>query len=117
MHLLSRRLRPYAVLDPNHQDMLFSYEYTSFYSGHTSLVAISLLACFFVLKRKKASENLLICLLCLTNVLVFTIGYLRILANKHFLTDILGIIIFSYFLAYAIHCRVSSEPNSVQKII
>jgi membrane-associated phospholipid phosphatase len=66
------------------------HSYTSFYSGHTSFVALASLSFFFIMKRRfsnlsKTVHNSLIAAYLL---LTITTGVLRVLGGRHYPTDV-----------------------------
>ena len=78
-------------------------QYTSFYSGHTSFVAIATLSFFFMMRRRYpdisgvARKSLLVTYLSLT----LLTGILRVLGGRHFPTDILaGLVIGTVLTLY-----------------
>jgi membrane-associated phospholipid phosphatase len=87
-HLISQRPRPLVYLNPSLRG-LTTASYTSFYSGHTSFVAcMQVLLCWVLWERKMSSGFLLFFGLLGEGLLIAT-ACLRVLAGRHFLTDVL----------------------------
>ncbi len=79
-------------------------QYTSFYSGHTSFVALATLSFFFLMKRRFPSISNTARSSLFASYLLLTIltGTLRVLGGRHYPTDVLvglcmGTIITVYF--------------------
>ncbi len=91
-------------LDPAH--------YTSFYSGHTSVTAAANVIVLLLLISRQAPTWLILADLGITEGLIFCTGYFRILAGRHFLTDVIcgGIAgTLAALLVFAVHPK---EPHS-----
>ncbi len=95
-----QRPRPLVYRNPlGDGDQIF--QYTSFYSGHTSFVALATLSTFFWIKtqfpeRKPYSYFALLAFFVLTGLTAM----LRILGGRHFPTDVLGGCLFGCAFAY-----------------
>lgn len=87
-HYLSRRPRPFVYSDPAVRGIDPSH-YTSFYSGHTSFAAAANMAVFFILLFRGAPWYLLLLSITTSEALIFGTGFFRILAGRHFLSDVL----------------------------
>lgn len=87
-HLLSHRPRPFVYLDPFTRGTDPAH-YTSFYSGHTSFSAASTFILLLILIRRKAPFPILLASAASYQILVFSTGYFRVLAGRHFLTDVI----------------------------
>jgi len=87
-HLVSQRPRPFVYSDPEVRGIDPAH-YTSFYSGHTSFTAATLFAVFLILRRKKAPKWTLLLSAATFEGFVIATAYFRILAGRHFLTDVL----------------------------
>lgn len=87
-HLLSQRPRPFVYNRPE-EGKNFS-NYTSFYSGHTSFSAASTTALFLTLLGRHAPTPLLILVATLAQTLILSTAFFRILAGRHFITDVLA---------------------------
>ena len=91
---LVQRPRPLVFHDPMGEGA-HVYQYTSFYSGHTSFVAVASLSMFFMVWRRWPRQrwlhiNFIILYLCLC---IATAG-LRVLGGRHYPTDtIFGFIV------------------------
>lgn len=77
------------------------HQYTSFYSGHTSFVALASLSFFFIMKRRYPSLSPLAqrVLVGASLSLTFLTGTLRVLGGRHYPTDIVAGLIFGFLLA------------------
>lgn len=87
--LASSRPRPYVYAEP----AFFSGnpgDYTSFYSGHTSFCAAAMTFLVFSLRRLDASRLAIGLGISCGLPLVFMTGTLRVLAGRHFPTDVLA---------------------------
>jgi membrane-associated phospholipid phosphatase len=79
-------------------------QYTSFYSGHTSFVAVATLSLYFLMKRQYPSLSRTVQKSLLLAFVLFTLltGTLRVLGGRHYPTDtlagmLIGIMIVLYF--------------------
>src|SRR6185437_1761966 len=92
--------------------------YTSFYSGHTSFASAMLALGLLILMVRAASRNAVAVFACLSSGLVFSTALLRILAGRHFITDVLAGLIFGVLTAlavFALHLRKSQGgPDQVR---
>lgn len=88
-HFISQRPRPFVFLDPLTRGLDPSH-FTSFYSGHTSFSAAATLGVILMLFRRKAPPLLCFLSIAIAEVLIFSTAYFRILAGRHFLTDVLS---------------------------
>ena len=86
-HLLSQRPRPFVYSSPTERGSDPAH-YTSFYSGHTSFTAAANAALFFVLLSRGAPLLLLLISGVTFEVLVLATAYFRIMAGRHFFTDV-----------------------------
>ncbi len=86
--LITQRPRPFVIQDPKGMGSDPAH-YTSFYSGHTSFTATSMVALFLILLSRKAPLLLLMAFASLAPLLTFSTGALRVLAARHFITDVL----------------------------
>jgi membrane-associated phospholipid phosphatase len=77
------------------------HQYTSFYSGHTSFVALAGLSFFFILKRRLPNLSKRAQTLILITGLGMTLltGILRVWGGRHYPTDVLAAIIFGTSIA------------------
>lgn len=103
-HLISQRPRPFVLLDPLGRGHI-AHHYTSFYSGHTSFAAASTLGAFLILVYRGASLPLLLIYFTLSEILIFSTAYFRIMAGRHFMTDVvagaLAGTLFAFFIVRA----------------
>lgn len=106
-HLIGQRPRPFVYLNPPDRGK-DSAHYTSFYSGHTSFSAAALFAAYFILLRRKAPKLLLIPFVILGSALIFSTGYFRVLAGKHFLTDVISGASAGGLVAWIIHLKTKN---------
>ncbi len=86
-HFLTQRPRPFVYShlvkagdNPAH--------YTSFYSGHTSFTAAIGFCVCLILMRRRAPFILIGLAILMFEMLTFLTGYFRIMAGRHFLTDV-----------------------------
>lgn len=86
-HLLSHRPRPFVYSDPVRARDFSNY--TSFYSGHTSFAAVSTVFLVLTLAARGAPFWLLGLSSAGSYALVSLTGFYRILAGRHFPTDVL----------------------------
>jgi membrane-associated phospholipid phosphatase len=87
-HLISQRPRPFVYSDPAQRGTDPAH-YTSFYSGHTSFTAATTVGIFLLLFNRNAPWFLLLMAGVMSEALVFSTAYFRILAGRHFLTDVI----------------------------
>jgi membrane-associated phospholipid phosphatase len=87
-HLIVQRPRPFVYYDPS-QRGIDPAHYTSFYSGHTSFTAAMTLIVFLILLVRGAPLFVLALAVVSGEVLVISTAYFRILAGRHFLTDVI----------------------------
>lgn len=86
VRLVVQRPRPFVYLNPvQHGGAVANY--TSFYSGHTSFAALAATAAF--LSTLSSSPRTRQAVLILGLVLTLTTGALRVIAGRHFITDVL----------------------------
>ena len=88
-HLITQRPRPFVYKDP----LVLGTDpahFTSFYSGHTSFTAAAMVAVLFMLLHRGAPLALCLFWALLSQTLIFSTAYFRILAGRHFLTDVLA---------------------------
>ncbi|MDR3606707.1 MAG: phosphatase PAP2 family protein [Oligoflexia bacterium] len=101
--LFSGRARPYLYgrgVDP--KLFLDPQNYTSFYSGHTSFVSAACIYLMLTLFGRGAPAWLLIGCGVLSECLITTTGVFRILAGRHFLSDVLVAIVMGSLTALLI---------------
>jgi membrane-associated phospholipid phosphatase len=98
-HLISQRPRPFVYSDPKNRGIDPAH-YTSFYSGHTSFTAAMNTAAFFILLRRQAPLIFLLISFACSQGLILSTAYFRILAGRHFLTDVLCGAIAGSIIAY-----------------
>jgi membrane-associated phospholipid phosphatase len=98
-----QRPRPYVYSNPSvAKDPA---DYTSFYSGHTSFTAAAMTGLFLILLGRGAPIPLLVGVGAATQLLVFATGIFRVLAGRHFLTDVLAGAVAGTLVAVAIASR------------
>ncbi len=103
-HLLSQRPRPFVYTNPKDRGADPAH-YTSFYSGHTSFSAATQIALLLILWKRKAPLPLLFFFLALGETLVFTTAYCRILAGRHFFTDVMTGALAGALVAWVVFTR------------
>lgn len=86
-HLIVQRPRPFVYSNPSVRG-LDPAHYTSFYSGHTSFAAAATVATLLILWTRGAPLLLLIVAGAVAEALTFGTAYFRILAGRHFFTDV-----------------------------
>lgn len=87
-HAISQRPRPFVYTDPVRLGKDPAH-YTSFFSGHTSFSAVSNTALVFTLAGRGAPPWLVAAAATLGSLLIFLTGLFRVLAGRHFATDVL----------------------------
>ena len=101
-HLISQRPRPFVFLDPLRRG-LDPAHYTSFYSGHSSFTTAVHVASFLILLQKRLPQWVIILIGMIDISLIFSTAYFRILAGRHFLTDVVCGILGGVLAAIAVH--------------
>jgi membrane-associated phospholipid phosphatase len=86
-HLLVQRPRPFVYYDPR-QRGIDPAHYVSFYSGHTSFAAAMAVAVFLILLGRGAPLGLIVVSIISAESLIISTAYFRIMAGRHFLTDV-----------------------------
>jgi membrane-associated phospholipid phosphatase len=86
--LLVQRPRPYVYGNPTYYGANFA-NYTSFYSGHTSFSSATNNALFFAMLGRNAPVWFLIFTAAFGQMIILVTGVTRVLAGRHFLTDVL----------------------------
>ncbi len=85
-HLISQRARPFAYVDPVRARDFSNY--TSFYSGHTSFSAAAMVCLLLTLMSRGANGWVLGAASASAYVMVSFTGMFRVLAGRHFPTDV-----------------------------
>jgi len=85
--VLVQRPRPYVYARP--VEGRNAANYTSFYSGHTSFAAASSVALVLILLARGAPLLLTLGSILSAHLLIFTTGLFRVLAGRHFLSDVI----------------------------
>ena len=88
-HLLVPRPRPFVYQDFAYYGLNISH-YTSFYSGHTSSAAAMATLLCLSLRDANVAGWAAALFFFVGEVLVFTTGYLRMMAGRHFFTDVVA---------------------------
>lgn len=88
-HAAIRRPRPFVYSDPAGRGADPSH-YTSFYSGHTSFAAVAGLSLLLMLLARGAPAGVLAGAAVSWQALTISTAYFRIMAGRHFLTDVLA---------------------------
>lgn len=112
-HLISQRPRPYVYADP--ELARNPSNYTSFYSGHTSFAAAASVALFLILLGRGAPAWLLALTAISGELLVVATAACRVLAGRHFLTDVMAGAVAGTFVALAVallHRRAPAETKT-----
>jgi len=89
VRILTARPRPFVYQRPDLHGANPA-NYISFYSGHTSFAAASLMAIFFLFLVRGAPLWSLVFWGCVAQGMTFTTGILRIAAGRHFPTDVVA---------------------------
>lgn len=95
--LIVQRPRPFVYSRPEEGNNPASY--VSFYSGHTSFSAASMSALFMTLLGRDAPTPLLIVIGALAQILILSTAFFRVLAGRHFITDVLTGAVMGAFVA------------------
>lgn len=113
-HLISQRARPFVYIDPAVRGT-DSAHYTSFYSGHTSFTATCVFALFLILLKRGAPLGILYMFAALGEGLIVSTAYFRILAGRHFLTDVIFGAIAGLTVAWGVYYldKRSQSKNAV----
>jgi membrane-associated phospholipid phosphatase len=112
-HLLSQRPRPFVYTDPAQRGTDTAH-YTSFYSGHTSFTAAANAILFFILLARGAPWIILILSIALGEAFVLATAYFRILAGRHFLTDVICGAIAGTLVAWMIYRHHQSRRIEIK---
>ena len=107
--LLVQRPRPFVYGDPIRAKD--PQNYTSFYSGHTSFAAVTTTSLFLMLLSRGAPLLLLLFAGTVGEGLIFSTAVFRILAGRHFLTDVLTGAFAGAFMACVIAYFHRSRPR------
>lgn len=110
VNFISQRPRPNIYLKPERKGYKAS-AYTSFYSGHTSFVSLALTSLILILLSRGVPLFLINILSVLSFGAAATTGYLRIVCQRHFPTDVITGLIAGILIAIAlavIHQRKKS---------
>jgi membrane-associated phospholipid phosphatase len=117
------RARPYLYAGPGNspavESQLFSdpQNYTSFYSGHTSFVTVACIYLFLTLLGRGAPSSLLIGWGLLSECLIVSTGVFRILAGRHFLSDVLVAIVMGSLTALVVAWVHKSHERKEQNLL
>ncbi len=109
--LLVQRPRPYVYSRPAEGNNFANY--TSFYSGHTSFSAASSVALVMIMLARGAPLLLTLGSILTAHLLIFSTGLFRVLAGRHFLSDVIVGAIAGTLIALAVswYHRRPSCPN------
>lgn len=88
IRLMAQRPRPYVYNNP--QQGMDPQNYVSFYSGHTSFTATACICLLLILIGRGAPTALLLLAAASSQCLIISTAVFRILAGRHFLTDVLA---------------------------
>jgi undecaprenyl-diphosphatase len=88
-HGIARRPRPFVYSNPEWRGADPSH-YTSFYSGHTSFAAVAGLSLVLMLLARGAPAWLIALSALSWQGLTLATGYFRVMAGRHFLTDVVA---------------------------
>jgi len=101
VHAITHRPRPFVYFDPLHRGTDPAH-YTSFYSGHTSFAATAGACLVISLITRNAPSWMRVSGLSLVSLLTVGTGVCRILAGRHFPSDVVGGIAAGVFAALVI---------------
>ena len=87
-HFIGQRPRPFVFIDPMTRGINPSH-FTSFYSGHTSFTAATNIALLLMLIHRKIPLVVCAVYALLAEALILSTAYFRIMAGRHFLTDVI----------------------------
>jgi membrane-associated phospholipid phosphatase len=87
-HWVSQRPRPFVYADPKKYGTDPAH-YTSFYSGHTSFAMAAGTALILILIGRSAATTTVVGATSLFGLLSLTTAFCRVLAGRHFITDVL----------------------------
>ena len=87
VRLIAQRPRPFVYASPADAGTNPSH-YVSFYSGHTSFAASAMTALFLILLGRKVPRPLLTGFGAVGIALTLSTGLFRVLAGRHFVTDV-----------------------------
>lgn len=115
-HLIVQRPRPFVYYDPL-QRGLDSAHYVSFYSGHTSFTAAMTVVVFLILLVRGAPLFLILLSLISVESLILGTAYFRILAGRHFLTDVVCGALAGTAAAYIVVARHRNYSSSSHWVV
>jgi len=101
MKITTQRVRPHVYKHPTLAGDNPAH-YTSFYSGHTSFTCVVSLSLFLVLMGRGVGTGWLTFFGLTGAGLTLSTGFLRVIAGRHFFTDVLFGMIFGIFFAIGI---------------
>jgi membrane-associated phospholipid phosphatase len=112
--IVAGRARPYLYAAPGSppvDSLLFSdpQNYTSFYSGHTSFVTAAWVFLLLTMAGRGASRRWLLATGLIAQCWIVSTGVFRILAGRHFLTDVLVAIVMGTLMALCV-ARLHRTP-------
>lgn len=96
-----QRPRPFVYVNPSN-DGANPSNYISFYSGHTSYAAASTTAMFLILLSRNPPLIMLFASALAIPTLTILTGMLRVMAGRHFLTDVTAAAIIGSLIALAV---------------
>jgi membrane-associated phospholipid phosphatase len=113
VRLIVQRPRPYVYAHP--EQGLDPQNYVSFYSGHTSFTAAACFCLLLILLSRSGSFGLLFVFGVMSQCLIISTAVFRILAGRHFLTDVLAGAIMGAAVALAVaYFHRASSPGQSQ---
>lgn len=109
-HIVTHRPRPFIYLDPIHLGDEAS-RYTSFYSGHTSFTAVATVSLYFFLRSQRAGKIWRSASLLAIPILTIFTAVCRVLAGRHFVTDVLFGAGAGFLVAFGVMIKHSSDQS------
>ena len=100
--VIFQRPRPFVYLNPSDYGKHLSH-YTSFYSGHTSFTAAACLIGFLSLRSLDAPKTWTRAYSLIAILFIFTTAYTRVMAGRHFPSDVLAAILAGFLVAFGVN--------------
>ena len=101
IRLVVQRPRPYVYENPSFYGQELQ-NYTSFVSGHTSFATATAAALVLILVHRRASRKLIAITATLGGLIAISTAVFRVIAGRHFVTDVLAGLLCGLLAAAAI---------------